>query len=142
MGLASALTGQAPQPDQSLGFVQISAIESNRSELSCAAEETARVTAQIWFIGIPDLTTNPKIITVGLYESWSLPVGIKLRIDQIRKNVQLKRSPAVVEFELRCSKESHPGEIAFTAHIDEAPKGVDIKRPDPPEKGTIKLQIK
>jgi hypothetical protein len=97
---------------------------------------------QIFIIPVPPKRPTGQYLTVGLYESYSTPPGSRLEVDEIRKQVEIGESPAILRFKLVCESNTKPAEIAFTANIDGAPDGFEIARTDPPENGTIKIRVK
>ncbi len=133
---------QESQQTQNRARVQISSTTVDNPTLTCSGPgRQATVTVQVWIIGGPQRPTG-QLLTVGLYEADSTPPGDRLKQDEVRKQVEVGESPAVLQFKLECGPDTAPGKITFTANIDAAPDDFEVARPDPPENGMVKLHIK
>ena len=134
---------QESQETQNRTRVQISSTTVDSPTLTCSGPgRQATVTVQVWIIGGPPQRPKGQFLTVGLYEASSIPPGDRLKQDEARKQVEVGESPALLQYKLECDRDTAPGEISFTASIDDAPAGFEVVRPDPPENGMVKLHIK
>ena len=109
--------------------------------LTCSGGPVRQATVTVQ-VGILPQAPKGQFLTVGLYGAVSLPPGNRLEQDEIRKQVELGDSPAIFQYKLECGRETTPGEISFTGHIDDAPAGFEVALPDPPENGMVKFHIK
>lgn len=134
---------QEPKQDQDSTRVQISSTRVDSSTLTCNGPATAAtVTVQIWIIPDPPQRPKGQFLTIGLYEASSNPPGNRLKQEEAQKQVEVRHSPAVLQYKLECGYDTKPGDISFTAHIEAAPAGFEVVRPDPPENGMVKVHVK
>lgn len=124
-----------------LGIVQVSSVRASPAHLSCRSQDAkAIVTVQVWISGAQK-SIKGQPITVGLYQAWGLPPGNRIMVVPQRKEVELNRSPAVLEYTVQCGRKTVPGDVALTAWIEAVPTGVKIRHANPPASGQVKIHI-
>ena len=119
--------------------VQISAATAEPAKLDCSQQTTSRVTAQIAFWGF-DPQNLPVTISVRLSTYSAKPVGNNVDIPIPGKDVELRQSPGITEFEVVCSAATRVGEVKFAATIVSVPSGIKVELPVN-ELGIAKLTI-
>jgi hypothetical protein len=68
-------------------------------------------------------------------------VGDRLVIEKQTKEVKLKDSPALVEYNVQCGKNTVPGDISLIAHIDGYSSDIEMNLPQPPEAAGLKIHV-
>ena len=137
-------SAQETEQNQTPTRIQISSTTVDHSTLPCTGgtAQQATVTVQIWIIPDPPQRPRGQFLTIGLYEAFSNPPGNRLKQEETKKQVEVRHSPAILEYKLECGYDTKPGDISFTAHIESAPAGFEVVRPDPPENGMVKIHVK
>ena len=122
------------------GFVQVSSVTADPAKLDCSQSLHAKVTAQVYFSGI-DTREKPVTVEVLLSPYSGNPVHNEVQIPDPRKDVELRESPGLAEFEVACAYDTRPGIVKVSATIVSAPKEIEIKSPDGENfVGTITVQ--
>jgi hypothetical protein len=111
------------------GFLQISSIRVHPQKLTCVgAAGIGYVRLQVYIAGLGK-AAKQSTATVELALYSTRPAESKLNIRDASQEIPLNESPAVVDFEISCSADTLPGEIALGATISGAPDGVQIREP-------------
>lgn len=122
------------------GFVQVSSVTADPAKLDCSKQLNTKVTAQVYFSGI-DTRDKPVTISVLLSPYSGQPVNNNLQLLDPRKDVELRESPGIAEFNAACSYNTRQGVVKVSATIVSAPKGIEIKSPDGENfVGTVTIQ--
>jgi hypothetical protein len=123
------LLALAAQTLPAQGFVQISSVEVHPHQLTCVGTEgIGFIRVQVYVAGLTkSAKQSPATVELALYEAH--PAESKLNIRDTSQEISLGESPAVVDFEISCSADTLPGEIAIGAIISGAPDGVQIREP-------------
>lgn len=122
------------------GFVQVSSVTADPAKLDCSQNLHAKVTAQIYFSGID---TREKTVTIKiLLAPYSgEPLRNSVQIPDPRRDVELRESPGLAEFDVACGYDTRPGTVKVSATIISAPKEIELKSPDGDNfVGTITIQ--
>ncbi len=120
------------------GEVQVSSLVAEPAMLDCRQHSTTKVTAQVYFTGIMTSDDGRKAVTLHLGIYSSEPPANRLKVVGEDKTVELRVSPAVMEFEVSCSAETKSGEVTLVATISKAPAGTKIDI-DPLFPATVKV---
>lgn len=122
-------------------IIEISSVKAEPSELDCSSRKAkATITVEAGFWATEPL--NHAAVEISLYGYSSQPSNDRLDVTGQRQRVQLDTSPAVAHFEVACGPETVPGTVTIGAHIDSVPDGFEVREPNPPEDGIVRLTIK
>jgi len=126
---ACFLLALAAQNLPAQGFVQISSIRVTPEKLTCVGTAgIGSVRVQVYVAGLTKAAKqSTATVELALYSTH--PAESKLSIRDASQEIPLGESPAVVDFEISCSSDTLPGEIALGATVSSTPDGVQIKEP-------------